>query len=122
MRTAIAGIGVSLCLLPTVHAQDLAGKYVGSFDFPGPYGDARIGLTLVIQSVEQGKVRAKATVDGRACAGDYVMQGTSRRSELRLRSTSGPRADCGLGLSLTRQDSGLVGTTGGGHKVKLKKR
>lgn len=100
----------------------------GRFDamrgrYTGNYFDASdmIGLTLVISSIENGVVKAAATLGGRGCEGQYPMQGTFQNNRLDLNATrkGGPAGDCPLSLSLAAQGNTLVGATGDGNKVQL---
>ena len=115
MRITAFGLIVALCASGAVFAQDsIVGRYTGSFDFQTNQGLQKVGVTVVIDSVEDGRVKGTATMGGRACAGDYPVEGTLKGSELAVRSTrkGGPAGDCSFAFRGTAEGSRLVGRMG----------
>jgi hypothetical protein len=124
MKIATIAVGLvtvlwgSSCL-----AQDsLPGKYVGSFPVQTNRGQQEVGVTVVIQSVEEGKVKGIATLGGRGCAGDYPFEGTVKGDAIGLRATQkgGPAGDCNFGFKGKVEGNRLIGTMGK-NEVELRK-
>ena len=100
--------------LGTAWAQgDVTGRYTGNLVVQYQGRDSSVGLTLVIASVENGRVKGVATLGG-PCAGDYPFEGFLKGTELGVRSnTKGGRAgDCEFGMRGTLEGNRITGTYG----------
>jgi len=122
-KLAITLALTALCSASAVFAQDtLAGRYTGSFDFQTNAGLQKVGVTVVIDSVEDGKVKGTATLGGRACAGDYPFEGILKGESIGLRGTTkgGRAGDCSFGFKGKVEGNKLVGTYGK-YELELRK-
>jgi len=114
----VVSVAVCLCTSPAVAQQNLVGKYTGSFMVRERGAEVPVGFTLEISSVDDRKVKAVAVRSGgagtatRQCAGNYELEGTLSGNDLRLRSTSGPKADCTMSLRLVAEGDKLKGQIG----------
>jgi hypothetical protein len=124
MKNVQIALGLAAALWSTVcFAQDsLPGKYVGSFPVQTNLGMQEVGVTVVINTVEDGKVKGTATLGGRGCAGDYPFEGTIKGDAIGLRGTQkgGRAGDCSFGFKGKVDGNRLVGTMGK-NEVELRK-
>jgi hypothetical protein len=118
MKNVLAiGLVLSLLAGSTYAQESLVGKYSGGFMGMTSSGEQLVTLQLHIQSVENGKVKAKAVRGaigtkgpGYTCAGEYQMEGSYAGNKLFLKSVSGPGAgDCRLGFALVAEGKKLKG-------------
>jgi hypothetical protein len=106
---------IAICGMGSVFAQEsLVGKYTGNYEVATPRGNFRVGVTLVIDGVEDGKVKGAATLHQGNCRGDYPLEGTVKDEVIGLRSTAkgGPAGDCGFGFKGKVEGNRLVGNMG----------
>lgn len=103
-----------LCACPPVYGQDATGKYSGSFVAQSFGANYDVGLTLVISSVEGGRVKGVATLGGQSCGGEYPFEGYLKGTELGIRSNvkGGRAGDCVFGMRGTLEGNRIVGTYG----------
>lgn len=116
----ICCIGCSLPL--AAGAQDsLVGTYNASYTSTGIQSTLQ-SLTIVIASVEDGRVKGTGTRHDRACAGEYPLEGSLKGDQIRLRATKkgGPAGDCTFGFAGKVEGGALVGKYGP-HEVKFSK-
>jgi hypothetical protein len=108
---------------PDPALEAMRGRYTGNYFDSSGSSTEMIGLTLIISSVENGVVKATATLGGRGCHGEYPMQGTYQNKTLNLRATpkGGPAGDCPLNLALAVEGDRLAGAADNGDKVQLKR-
>lgn len=102
------------CLTASAVAQDsVVGRYNGSFTTQGINAVVR-SVSIVITSVEDGKVTGTGIRTGGPCAGEYPLEGTFKGDEIRLRATKkgGPAGDCGFGFVGKVEGTKLVGKSG----------
>ena len=112
---------LSVCA-PVYGQGDATGKYSGSFTTQALGRDAEVGLTVVISSVENGRVKGVATMGGQSCAGEYPFEGYLKGTELGIRSNvkGGRAGDCTFGMRGTLEGNRIVGTFGS-YRVQLSK-
>jgi hypothetical protein len=121
-------ISVTLLLFGGAHAQEsVVGRYTGHFEpavMKGSGSPPPVGMTLQIESVENGQVKAVATHSGDRCGGTYTMAGAVVEGKLKLRAThkGGRAGDCGLSMTLSVEGPKLVGNLGDGSPVTLTRR
>jgi hypothetical protein len=124
MKIAAFAVGFAAMLCGTVSfAQDsILGKYVGSFAVHTNRGEQQVGVTVLIDAVQDGKVKGTATLGGRACPGDYPFEGTVKGNAIALRAAdkSGPGGDCRFGFKGTVEGNRLVGSMGK-YELELRK-
>ena len=103
-----------LSVCAPVYGQDVTGRYSGSFVAQSFGADVNVGMTVVISSVEGGRVKGVATLDGQSCGGDYPFEGYLKGTELGIRSNvkGGRAGDCTFGMRGTLEGSRIVGTYG----------
>jgi len=79
------------------------------------------GLTINIDSVQDGVLKGSATIYGSQCAGDYPVEGKVADGKVQIRTTEqgGRAGDCGLRLNLVLEGNRMKGTTGAGHSAEL---
>ena len=121
--TVIAvGLAAAVCGSACFAQESLPGKYVGSFPVQTNLGMQEVGVTVVIDSVEEGKVKGTATMGGRGCAGDYPFEGTVKGEAIGLRGTQkgGRAGDCSFGFKGKIEGNRLVGNIGK-YDVELRK-
>ena len=112
---------LSICA-PAYGQADVTGKYSGSYTAQFLGRDAEVGLTLVISSVEDGRVKGVATMGGQSCGGEYPFEGYLKGTELGIRSNvkGGRAGDCTFGMRGTLEGNRIVGTYGS-YPVRLSK-
>jgi hypothetical protein len=129
MKHALAmGLVLSLSAGSTYAQESLVGKYSGGFMGMTSSGEQLVTLQLHIQSVDNGKVKAKAVRGaigtkgpGYSCAGEYQMEGSYTGNKLVLKPVSGPGAgDCRLGFVPVAEGNKLKGRVNK-NKVELSK-
>lgn len=111
----VAAAAVLLACAASVAAQDsVTGRYSGSLIAQMSGRDVNIGLTMVIASVENGRVKGVATMGGMSCSGDYPFEGYLKGTELAVRSdVKGGRAgDCTFAMKGTLEGNKITGTAG----------
>jgi hypothetical protein len=104
-------------------AQDsIAGTYNGNYEVYNRAGKQTYGVTLVINSVEDGKVKGTATYHQGSCRGDYPVEGTLKDGVVGVRATAkgGPSGDCSFGFKGKVDGNRLVGNMGK-YDVELRK-
>ena len=116
MKSAVAfGLAVAFSVSAASFAQDsVVGTYKGSFPLATARGPVEIGVTLVIASVDEGKLTGTGTYHSGACLGDYPVVGSVKENAIGLRSTKkgGAAGDCGFGFKGTVEGNRLVGNIG----------
>jgi len=103
------------CGSATAAAQDsLAGTYKGDYEVYTSGVQRRLGMTLVISEVEDGKVKGTATFQQGPCRGDYPVQGRVRDGVIGIVSTTkgGASGDCSFGFKGKVDGNRLVGNMG----------
>ena len=111
----VAGLAALLFFAASVHAQEsVTGRYTGSFTAQMQGRDVPVGLTMVISSVEDGRVKGVATMDGQSCGGDYPFEGYLKGNAIGVRSNvkGGRAGDCVFGMTGTLEGNRIVGTIG----------
>ena len=124
MKSAVA-FGLAIAFAPSAvsFAQDsIVGSYKGSYLFTGGRAPVEIGVTLVIASVDEGKLTGTGTYHFGSCRGDYPLVGSLKENAIGLRSTAkgGAAGDCGFGFKGTVEGNQLVGNIGR-YEVVLRK-
>ena len=120
IRTGLAIAGIML-ISSGCYAQDsLSGKYTGTI--------GGSGLTLAIDSVDSGAVKATIAVSYTStrltyCNGSHPLAGTLKGQdlELHLAPNAEKAKDCPFKVLLTVNGNSLIGATGSGVKVELSK-
>ena len=115
MRKHAAAFALLAGSLGTAWGQgDVTGRYSGSLVAQYQGRDTNVGLTLLISSAENGRVKGVATLGSGPCAGDYPFEGFLKGAELGVRSnTKGGRAgDCEFGMRGTLEGNRITGTYG----------
>jgi hypothetical protein len=111
------------CSLPlAVGAQDsLVGTYNASYASTGIQSTLQ-SLTIVIASVEDGRVKGTGVRHDKACGGEYPLEGSLKGDAIRLRATKkgGPAGDCSFGFAGKVEGGAMVGKYGP-HEVKFSK-
>jgi hypothetical protein len=105
-----------------VEAQEPAtGKWTGNYMRRTNQGLQGTGLTINIDSVQDGVLKGSATIYGSQCAGDYPVEGKVADGKVQIRTTEqgGRAGDCGLRLNLVLEGNRMKGTTGAGHSAEL---
>jgi hypothetical protein len=99
---------------PACAQGDVTGKYNGNLVAQYMGRDTSVGLTLVIASAENGRVKGTATLGGGPCAGDYPFEGFLKGNELGVRSNvkGGRAGDCEFGMRGTIEGNRITGTYG----------
>ena len=118
-----AGFAGALLLSFTALSQEsLPGAYQGAFEVHTNLGIQSVGVTLKIDAVDDGKVKGVATMGGRACAGDYPVEGTLKGQQIAVRATQkgGRAGDCSFAFAGTVDGNRLVGKMGK-YDVELRK-
>jgi hypothetical protein len=103
--------------------ESLLGTYTGSDVFPSARGDTSIGVKLVITSVAASAVSGQVELGGRACGGDYPVQGKYEDNRLVMTAIAkgGSASDCSFSFDVAVNGNKLVGTTGNGKALRLSK-
>jgi hypothetical protein len=115
MKAFASVVMLLLCMCAPAHGQEgLTGKYTGSFVAQVFGRDVDVGLTIVISSVQEGRVTGVATMGGQSCGGDYPFEGYLKGKELGVRSNvkGGRAGDCTFGMLGTLEGNKIVGTMG----------
>ena len=116
MKSAIAlGLGVAFSLSAASFAQDsIVGTYKGSFPVQTYAGDVEVGVTLVIASVEDGKIAGTGSYHRGSCLGDYPVVGILKDKAIGIRGTKkgGAAGDCAFFFKGTVDGNRLVGAIG----------
>src|SRR4051812_8908575 len=116
MKAPLASVvAVMLTVSAAAVAQDsLKGTYNGSFDVNTPIGLQKYGVTMVIDSVDDGKVKGTATYQRGSCRGDYPIEGFVKADTIGVRSTTkgGTAGDCTFGFRGKIDGNRLVGNMG----------
>jgi hypothetical protein len=116
MKLLIVSACVAMtCITTTAFAQaSIAGTYNGDYEVYGSGGQRRFGITLVINSVEDGKVKGSATLHQGSCRGEYPVEGTVKDDVIGVRSTAkgGTAGDCSFGFKGKVDGNRLVGNMG----------
>jgi hypothetical protein len=124
MKTSTIAVGLVTALWGSVcFAQDaLVGKYAGSFPVQTNRGNIDVGVTVLIASVEDGKLKGTGTYHTGPCAGDYPLEGIVKGNAVGLRGTAkgGRAGDCAFGFKGTAEGNRLVGSIGK-YEVELRK-
>ena len=124
MKSAVAfGLAIAFSVSAASFAQDsIVGSYQGSYAITNARGPVEIGVTLVIASVNEGKLTGTGTYHFGACRGDYPLVGSLKENAIGLRSTAkgGAAGDCGFGFKGTVEGNRLVGNIGK-YEVVLRK-
>jgi hypothetical protein len=111
------------CSLPlAVGAQDsLVGTYNASYTSTGIQSTLQ-SLTIVIASVEDGRVKGTGVRHDKACGGEYPLEGSIKGDQLRVRATKkgGPAGDCSFGFAGKIEGNTITGKWGP-HEVKFSK-
>jgi len=111
----VVGFAVLLSTSATAPAQDsTAGTYNGNYEIQTNRGPQRFGVTMVIDNVENGKVKGTATLQQGSCRGDYPIEGSVKGDIIGVRSTEkgGRAGDCGFGFRGKIDGNRLVGHMG----------
>ena len=114
-RIVAIAVAAFAALSVQVSAQEsLAGTYKGDYEVYGSGGQRRFGLTLVIDSVEDGKVKGTATLHQGACRGEYPVEGSVKDGVIGVRATQkgGSAGDCGFGFKGKVDGNRLIGNMG----------
>jgi hypothetical protein len=115
VKAFVAVVALASLLATPVSAQDSpTGTYSGSIVAQSFGADFNVGLTIVITSVDDGRVKGVATMGGRACAGEYPFEGSLKGNELAIRSTvkGGRAGDCTFGMRGTLNGNTITGKIG----------
>ena len=124
MKRAIPA-AVSMAALAAVAADALApGKYSGGYELQSRTGMIPVAVVLDIKEVSKDKVKGTVLMNGTGgCDGDYPMEGRYRKGELSMKSTEkrGRANDCGFTMKAKLEGDKLVGKTGGGRDLTLKR-
>ncbi|HEX2828911.1 MAG TPA: hypothetical protein VHP37_21350 [Burkholderiales bacterium] len=101
------------CASPAWAQADITGRYTGNLVVQYQGRDSSIGLTMVIASADNGRVKGVATLGG-PCAGDYPFEGFLKGNELGVRSNvkGGRAGDCEFGMRGTIEGNRITGTYG----------
>lgn len=123
-RLALALFILPIALGTNSYAEEsLLGTYRGSFQ-GGKNNNKTNGVSLIIESVENGIVKGTATrFQKGACNGDYLMEGELSGKTLTMKSTEkgGRLEDCSFGINVTQDGNTLVGKTHKGQPIQLSK-
>ena len=124
MRIATIALGLVTALWGSAcFAQDaLVGKYAGSFPIQTNRGNVDVGVTVVIASAEDGKLKGTGTYHAGPCAGDYPLEGYVKGNAVGLRGTAkgGRAGDCAFGFKGTVEGNRLIGSIGK-YEIELRK-
>ena len=101
--------------------ESLVGTYNGNYELPR--GTQRFGITLVISSAEDGKVKGNAIFQRGNCQGSYPVEGGVKGNTIRVRATAkgGPAGDCFFSFSGTVDGNRLVGKMGNTTDVEFRR-
>jgi hypothetical protein len=117
---------LSLAALGATAAEPPApGKYSGGYDLQSRTGVSHVSVVLDVKEVAKDKVSGTVAMNGTGgCDGDYPMEGRYLNDELSLKSTkkSGRAGDCAFSMKVKPEGDSLVGKTGGGRDLTLKKK
>jgi hypothetical protein len=100
------------------------GTYTGGYELSTRTGNTTVGIALEVTEVKKDKVAGTLRMSKNgACDGEYPMAGTYKDGTLAMKSTkkSGRAGDCSFNFKAKNEGDKLVGKTGGGRELTLKK-
>jgi hypothetical protein len=116
MRLSLAtGFAAVLCISAVAVAQGpVTGTYNGKMEVTTSRGPQRGGVTMVIKSVESGKVKGTGTIQQGPCRGDYPIEGNVKGDAIGVisKGKGGASGDCVFGFRGKIDGNRLVGSMG----------
>ena len=104
-----------LCVSAAAVAQEsITGTYKGNIEVNTNRGPTRWGVTMVISSVEDGKVKGTGMFHEGPCRGDYPIVGSVKGDVVGVISPAkgGTSGDCTFGFKGKIEGNRLVGNMG----------
>lgn len=110
----VAAFAALLCVSAAAVAQEtVTGTYNGNIEVNTNRGPTRWGVTMVISSVEDGKVKGTGIFQQGPCRGDYPIVGSIKDGVIGVISQKGGTAsDCVFGFKGKIDGNRLVGNMG----------
>jgi hypothetical protein len=106
---------VLLCVSAAAVAQEsITGTYNGSIEVRTPRGLERMGVTMVISGIEDGKLKGTGTIQQGPCRGDYPIEGNVKGDAIGVvsKGKGGASGDCVFGFRGKIDGNRLVGSMG----------